>query len=104
MDHLALGGSAAEELSCTDGHRYRNRLGIPRLLKSETNYADAFGEQWKQFRTTQLDSYSKTSISKNRLYRCLGDEIVQKLQEQDRVEVLEAGCGAGRFTEVLLGG
>jgi len=103
MDHLALAESAAEEFSCTDGHRFRNRLGIPRLLKSESNYADAFGEQWKQFRTTQLDSYSKTSISKDRLYRCLGDEIVEKLQEEGRVEVLEAGCGAGRFTEVLLG-
>lgn len=103
FDHSPLRESAAGELNCIDGHTFEERLGIPRLLKSESTYADAFGEQWKQFRTTQLDSHSKTSISKQRLYRCLGDEILEKLRGKDKVEILEAGCGAGRFTEVLLG-
>jgi SAM-dependent methyltransferase len=62
------------------------------------NYAAAFGEQWKAFRKTQLDSYTGTNITRIRLERCLGgsfDVIVGK-------KVLEAGCGAGRFTEILL--
>lgn len=101
-DGLPFLNSAGERLDCTKGHNYSNHLGIPRLIESENSYADAFGAQWKHFRTTQLDSYSKTSISRDRLYRCLGDEILRKLQGQERTEVLEAGCGAGRFTEVLL--
>lgn len=88
--------------SCNSGHKYPNRLGIPRILESESNYADAFGEQWKHFRTTQLDSHSKVSISRDRLQRCLGSDLVQLLEQSDHLQVLEAGCGAGRFTEVLL--
>ena len=47
---------------------------------------------------TQLDSFTGTSISRDRLARCLGGslEVVRGKQ------VLEAGCGAGRFTELLL--
>lgn len=33
----------------------------------------------------------------------MGEVLWQRLQGSERVEVLEAGCGAGRFTEVLLG-
>ena len=102
VDLLPLEQSAEGWFNCTEGHRYPTRLGIPRLVASENSYADAFGEQWKKYRTTQLDSYSKTSLSKNRLKRCLGEDLWQKLQQQDRVEILETGCGAGRFTEVLL--
>lgn len=102
VDLLPLGESPEGWFSCTEGHRYPTRLGIPRLVASESSYADAFGEQWKKYRTTQLDSYSKTSLSKDRLRRCLGENLWQKLQQRDRVEILESGCGAGRFTEVLL--
>lgn len=71
--------------------------GIPRFVKGGS-YADLFGEQWKQYRRTQLDSYSGSPISETRLNRCLGD-MENKLHGK---LVLEAGCGAGRFTEVLL--
>jgi SAM-dependent methyltransferase len=61
-------------------------------------YTSAFGLQWKAFQKTQLDSYTGITISRDRLTRCLGGtlEIVRGKS------VLEAGCGAGRFTEVLL--
>ena len=71
--------------------------GIPRFVNSKT-YASLFGYQWKQYKKTQLDSYSGVPITENRLNRCLGelkDNLMGKL-------VLEAGCGAGRFTEILL--
>jgi SAM-dependent methyltransferase len=61
-------------------------------------YATLFGDQWKEYKKTQLDSYSGVPITENRLNRCLGglkDNLKGKL-------VLEAGCGAGRFTEILL--
>jgi SAM-dependent methyltransferase len=72
--------------------------GIPRFV-NDKSYASLFGYQWKQYRKTQLDSYTGTSISRKRLERCLGDELSKNLAGK---LVLEAGCGAGRFTEILL--
>ena len=43
---------------------------IPRFIDS-SNYAKSFGLQWKKFSKTQLDSYTKTNISKKRLERLL---------------------------------
>jgi 2-polyprenyl-3-methyl-5-hydroxy-6-metoxy-1,4-benzoquinol methylase len=103
VDHSTLmRPDGQERLMCPHGHDYSTRQGIPRLLSSESNYADAFGEQWKQYRMTQLDSYTKTSYSRDRLRRCLGQDLWQRLQQQATVQILETGCGAGRFTEVLL--
>jgi len=103
VDHLQLGGpDGGGSLVCPAGHSYSTRQGIPRLLASESTYADAFGEQWQQYRTTQLDSYTKTDISRLRLKRCLGDELWHRLRQRDKLEILESGCGAGRFTEILL--
>ncbi len=77
--------------------------GIPRLLPTGGNYADAFGEQWLRWRTTQLDSHSGTTITKDRLLRCLGQRGIELLSRTDKpTQVLEVGCGAGRFTEILL--
>jgi 2-polyprenyl-3-methyl-5-hydroxy-6-metoxy-1,4-benzoquinol methylase len=73
------------------------RGGIPRFVKQDS-YASLFGDQWNHYKKTQLDSYTGLPISESRLNRCLGDlknGLSGKL-------VLEAGCGAGRFTEVLL--
>jgi len=72
-------------------------MGIPRFV-SDGGYANAFGLQWNAFRRTQLDSHSGTTISRDRLTRCLGGS----LEPLRGANVLEVGCGAGRFTEVLL--
>lgn len=88
----------SDTLICSQGCRFPIVGGIPRFVSAE-NYATAFGLQWNAFRKTQLDSYTDTTISQDRLTRCLGGSL-------DIVKgksVLEAGCGAGRFTEVLLG-
>jgi 2-polyprenyl-3-methyl-5-hydroxy-6-metoxy-1,4-benzoquinol methylase len=71
--------------------------GIPRFVSSN-NYAQAFGYQWNIHVSTQLDSYTGHSISLNRLERCLG----YKIDELKDKYVLEAGSGAGRFTEHLV--
>ena len=80
------------------GEKYEISNGIPRFVNNKS-YTDNWGIQWNKFRKTQLDSYTKFPLSEDRLRRCLGDEIYSSLNE---VIVLEAGCGAGRFTEILL--
>ncbi|WP_187775774.1 class I SAM-dependent methyltransferase [Luteimonas suaedae] len=80
-----------------DGTRYQIVDGIPRFV-SDDNYARAFGEQWVRFPRTQLDSATGIPLSASRLARCLRADLAC-LQGQ---LVLEAGSGAGRFTEVLL--
>ena len=102
IDLLTVECAADGELRCSSGHSFSIRRDIPRLLAAGGNYADAFGEQWNEYRTTQLDSYTRTGISKERLRRCLGEALWSLLHEPSRLEILESGCGAGRFTEVLL--
>lgn len=92
---LDLFGASA--LQCPHGCVYPIVSGIPRFVPAD-NYASAFGLQWNKYRTTQLDSQTGLSISSERLTRLLGGsmEIVRSKA------VLEAGCGAGRFSELLL--
>jgi SAM-dependent methyltransferase len=96
-DHGVPLAVSAEEMSCPSGCRFPVVGGIPRFVAAE-GYAAGFGAQWNAFRRTQLDSFTGATISRDRLRRCLGgafDAVKGK-------DVLEAGCGAGRFTEVLL--
>ncbi|TVM34456.1 class I SAM-dependent methyltransferase [Oceanidesulfovibrio marinus] len=88
------GGEPA--LSCPSGCTYPLVKGIPRFVP-ESNYTDAFGLQWKTFRRTQLDSVTGCPITRTRLTRLLGGSI-----DVEGQNILEAGCGAGRFTEILL--
>jgi SAM-dependent methyltransferase len=94
---------AEREMACENGHRWKIHQRIPRLIPQENSYADAFGLQWNVYRRTQLDSFTLTTISEDRARRCLGEECWQMLSRPERTDVLEVGCGAGRFTEVLLG-
>jgi 2-polyprenyl-3-methyl-5-hydroxy-6-metoxy-1,4-benzoquinol methylase len=84
------------------GHRWRVDRGIPRMLAQESNYTDAFGLQWKTYRKTQLDSHTGTTLSRDRARRCVGEDWWRRLHEPGGLNVLEIGCGAGRFTEILL--
>lgn len=87
-----------DNLVCIHGERFPRRDGIPRFVP-KSNYADAFGAQWRRYRLTQLDSYTKTPLSRDRARRCIGEALWTQLAGK---QVLECGCGAGRFTEVLL--
>lgn len=88
---------AGGRLAGSDGASYPIVGDIPRFVSAD-NYAQDFGAQWNRFPRTQLDSYSGTTISEDRLARCLRGELGQL----EGKLVLEAGSGAGRFTEVLL--
>ena len=72
------------------------RRGVPRFVPAQ-NYAGNFGYQWQRFSRTQLDSASQwNSQSESRLYA--ETDWQRNLHGQ---RILEAGCGMGRFTEVL---
>jgi len=91
-------GSVREgELVCPScGVQYPIKDSIPRFVPGE-NYTDSFGYQWNIHRKTQLDSYTGLSISRDRLLTV--SRWSKNLQGE---RILEAGSGAGRFTEVLL--
>lgn len=76
--------------------RYPVNSGIPRFVLDD-QYAKSFGFQWNRFRRTQLDSHTGLPLSANRLFRVTGWPRDMRGQL-----VLEAGSGAGRFTEVLI--
>jgi SAM-dependent methyltransferase len=91
--------SPADEyyISC-GAHKVPVIKGIPRFV-TDGSYASAFGSQWNRFRTTQLDSISGLNISRERLERCIHPLTLAGLRGK---KILEIGCGAGRFTEILL--
>lgn len=75
--------------------RYQIRGGIPRFIDCE-NYAESFGRQWNAFREVQLDSQNGASYSRDRFDAEIG---WTNADLHDRW-VLDAGCGAGRFSEI----
>lgn len=82
---------------CPAGCEFSIISDIPRFVPLD-NYASSFGLQWNKFPKTQLDSFTGTSIFKDRLTRLVGG-FLGILKGKD---VLEAGCGAGAFTEIML--
>jgi 2-polyprenyl-3-methyl-5-hydroxy-6-metoxy-1,4-benzoquinol methylase len=70
--------------------------GVLRFVGTE-HYASSFGLQWNLHRRTQLDSYTGIPLSRRRLFQVSG--WPEDLRGQT---ILEAGSGAGRFTEVLV--
>lgn len=75
---------------------YPIRDYIPRFVPAD-NYARSFGLEWTRHARTQLDKFNGTSITR--------DRFRQTTRWPDRLDgqrILEAGCGAGRFTEIAL--
>lgn len=70
---------------------------IPRFV-ADGDYSNSFGEQWNRYRSVQIDGENKLNLSAERFYRWTG----WKRDELRGLRILEAGCGAGRFTQVML--
>lgn len=85
------------KLIASDGKEFTIVNGIPRFVPKE-NYANAFGDQWNRFPKTQLDSHTGLTLSEDRLARCMRGRLTEIAGKR----ILEAGSGAGRFTEILL--
>lgn len=91
------GGSVPDEpLVCAVCSSIYPMLRGVRRFVSGSGYSESFGFQWNKFRQTQLDSHSGLPISRDRLFRASG--WARRLEGE---VILEAGSGAGRFTEVL---
>ncbi len=90
-------GKAPQALRCAKCDlTYPVVAGVPRFVPSE-HYAASFGMQWNRHRRTQLDSYTGQPISRSRVFVTTGWP-----ERLDGQRVLEAGSGAGRFTEILV--
>lgn len=77
------------------GCSYLITKGVVRFVAMD-NYAFSFGYEWNKFRRTQLDGAQKT-FGKIRF------DLTTKWPEDLKGQlILEAGCGAGRFTEIAL--
>ena len=94
----AEGGSVfAGALDCgACSVRYPIIRGIPRFVPPEQDYAGSFGWQWDRYRRTQIDEFSGTTASDAR-FRA---ETTWEPADIEGRLVLDAGCGAGRFTAV----
>ncbi len=85
------------DLKCVKcGEKYVIKNFIPRFVPKE-NYAKSFGLQWSIHSKTQIDKFNGTNISNDRFYDSTNWEHELKNQK-----ILEAGCGAGRFTQIAL--
>jgi SAM-dependent methyltransferase len=88
--------SGEASLRCASGHVHPVRGHIPRFVPADT-YAGSFGYQWNAFAHLQLDSKNGTDFSESRFRDITGwgpDDLRGR-------SVLEAGCGAGRFAEIV---
>lgn len=93
------GGEVIEgTLACAKCDRqWPVRGGIPRFVATTDDYAQGFAFQWRLWRTVQIDRLNGHTLSEDRLLHDSGwtaDWIEGKL-------ILDAGCGAGRFSDVL---
>lgn len=86
-------GSGFRCAGCSRNYPVRN--GILRFVP-DPGYSESFGFQWNKFRRTQLDSFTGLPLSRNRVF--LVTDWPARLGGET---ILEAGSGAGRFTEIL---
>src|SRR5207244_3835532 len=86
----------AGRLTCQKAHSFPIVRGIPRFVVSDA-YTRSFSYEWNRFRMTQLDSHTGRTDTRDRLRASLNfplEMLKGKL-------VLDAGCGMGRFAEVI---
>jgi 2-polyprenyl-3-methyl-5-hydroxy-6-metoxy-1,4-benzoquinol methylase len=85
-----------EYLECDNGHQYAVIEDIPRFVSSQ-NYASTFGYQWNKYDRVQVDSHNRSGFSAQR-FRDITGWTAEDLRDRS---VLDAGCGAGRFAEIV---
>jgi SAM-dependent methyltransferase len=78
-----------------DGHAIQYRGGIFRF-REDSGYNGSFALQWNRFKTNQIDAVNGTQLSLRRFA-----ETGWVPRDLSGKRVLEAGCGAGRFTRIL---
>jgi SAM-dependent methyltransferase len=97
-DRITGGRTETGRLSCQSGscgRTYPIRNFIPRFV-DHGGYANSFGEQWKTFARTQLDSGALTETEKR-----WDSEIGWSAKDLAGQTVVEFGSGAGRFIDIV---
>jgi SAM-dependent methyltransferase len=85
-------------LACAPcGKNYPILRGIPRFVP-EQNYAESFGYEWTLYGDLQYDRLQDNTLTHDRFYSQLGLTAADLRGKK----VLEAGCGGGRFSDVVL--
>lgn len=82
---------------CEAGHVYPEIRGIPRFVDSD-KYVGSFSFEWNTHRDTQLDSVQGSSSSEQQFRLKTGftpEQLTGRL-------VLDAGVGAGRYSDVMV--
>lgn len=86
----------AGSLTCAScGKVYAIADGIPRFVETSENYAENFAFEWQRWGRVQIDSLAGHNLSEHRFVadsRFPPDWAAGKL-------LLDAGCGAGRFSD-----
>jgi len=80
-----------------EGGFFPREEGVLRIAPRE-NYTASFGFQWNKFRETQIDREMKDDFSKERFFK----QTNWAPESLKGLDILEAGCGAGRFSQVVL--
>lgn len=96
--HLSMekdGEIVEGKLECAEGESFPILGGVPRFVSTD-HYSHTFSFQWNRFSRVQLDVANHTRESEETLWEKTGlspDAVKGKL-------ILDAGVGAGRFSEV----
>jgi SAM-dependent methyltransferase len=93
----AEGDIVEGQLACTScGKTFPIVRSLPRFVPEE-NYAASFGFQWIHDHQIQVDSAMGNTLSRDRFTESTGWP-----SRLDGEKIMEAGCGAGRFTQLAL--
>jgi SAM-dependent methyltransferase len=96
-EDFTTGEIAEGRLECINCHlKIPIVRNLPRLVPAES-YADSFGFQWNRFDTIQVDAVMQNDLSRDRF-----SKTTEWPARMDGERILEAGCGAGRFTQLAL--
>lgn len=87
--------SRSSELACASGHVFAVADGIPRFTPP-SSYADSFGFEWTTFPRLQLDSQTRQESAET-----FRSKTGLEPRDVRGKTVLDAGCGMGRFSDVV---
>ena len=96
-DIIEKGEIKEGKLRCSCGKTYPITEFIPRFTPTDA-YVKSFSLEWTRHRVTQLDSANEDTESEERFEANLDFP----LEELEGKFVLDAGCGMGRFAEIVL--
>jgi SAM-dependent methyltransferase len=83
-------------LRCAQGHVFPIVRGVPRFVQQDA-YTRSFSYEWQRFQRTQLDSFTGRHDTRDRLQASLNFPLAELRGKR----VLDAGCGMGRFAEIV---